>query len=214
VIDALGGPKAPWFTVARASRPIAALITDEGLNGLGLHLINDTGSAASGTVSVQLYTAEHCVEEVTHAVEIPARGGVELSADSLFDGFRDLTYSYRFGPRTYELVVVRLRAEDGSLMAETSYLPGGPSRALHPEIGLQASLLQADERVWSLSISTRRFAQFVHVDVPGFRPDNSWFHLEPGGSAVTGLYAEGTGDRVPRGHVRAINAIEAARVSP
>ena len=31
-----------------------------------------------------------------------------------------------------------------------------------------------------LEVTTRRFAQWVVVDVPGFRPDDSWFHLAPG----------------------------------
>ena len=48
------------------------------------------------------------MEQVTHAVVVPARGGVAVRADSLFDGFRDLSYAYCFGPRTYELVTADL----------------------------------------------------------------------------------------------------------
>lgn len=214
VVDALGCPKAPWFTLARASQPIAVLITDEGLNGLGLHLVNDTATVVQGDLSVELYTADHRLEEVTRGVEVPARGGTAVAGDSLFDGFRDLTYAYRFGPRSCELVLARLRAEDGTVMAESSYLPGGLDRPVHAEIGLQAGVQLADDQVWSLSVSTRSFAQFVCVDVPGFRPESSWFHLEPGGSAEIVLRPEGSGDTVPRGQVRALNAVAAARVSP
>jgi beta-mannosidase len=213
VVDALGRPKAPWFSLARASRPIAVLVTDEGLNGLRIHLVNDTAAVVPGDLSVELYSTDHRLEEVVCPVEIPARSGVDLSADSLFDGFRDLTYSYRFGPRTYELVVVRLRHRDGTPLAEMTYLPGGLDRPRLAEIGLQTSLQPVDDQVWSLSVSTRRFAQFVCVDVPGFRPGNSWFHLEPGGSAVTPLHPEGPGDRAPNGQVRALNAVEVARVA-
>jgi beta-mannosidase len=214
VVDALGRPKAPWFTLARASRPIAVLVTDEGLNGLGIHLVNDTGTAVAGVLDVELYSADHRVEEAMATVEIPARGGVELAAYSLFDGFRDLTYAYRFGPRSYELVMVRLRAGDGTVLAETSFLPGGPARTRLPEIGLQTSLRPVDDQAWSLFISTRSFAQFVCVDVPGFRSEDSWFHLEPGGSLVTVLHSERSGGPAPRGQVRALNAVLAASVSP
>ncbi len=87
-----------------------------------------------------------------------------------------------------------------------------------PEIGLQGRLQPADDRVWSLSVSTRRFAQFVSVEVAGFRAADSWFHLEPGGTREVLLHPEREGaaseaERLPRGHLRALNSVEAARIS-
>jgi beta-mannosidase len=214
VIDAVGHPKAPWFSLARASRPVAVLLTDEGLNGLAAHLVNDTGDAVAGQVSVEVYSADHLVDQASCPVLVPARSGTRLSVDALFDGFRDLTYAYRFGPRTVELVVVRLVAADGAVLARAGFLPGGLPRPVQAEIGLQASLEQVDEQAWSLTVSTRRFAQFICVDAAGYRPDDSWFHLEPGGASVIGLRPLGPSDAPPRGHVRALNATETARISP
>ncbi len=213
VIDALGRPKAPWFALARACRPVAVLLTDEGLNGLGVHLVNDTPADVSGRLSLALYSSDHCLETAVHPVCVPARGGITVSSSALFDGFRDVTYAYRFGPRPHELVVASLLDGDGSVLARASFLPGGLSRPVQPEIGLQAHLEPADDQVWSLSVSTRRFAQYVSVDVPGFRAADSWFHLEPGGTAVTDLYREGSPDSAPRGQVRALNSVEGARIS-
>ncbi|MGO8871947.1 MAG: glycosyl hydrolase 2 galactose-binding domain-containing protein [Acidimicrobiales bacterium] len=214
VIDALGRPKAPWYALARACRPVAVLATDEGLNGLALHLVNDGGRPVPGRLTVQLFTGDHLAEEATAHVELPARGGIDVPADSLFDGFRDLTYAYRFGPRSYELVVARLSDGLGRTLAETGYLPGGAARPLQAEIGLQAGVERADGETWSLTVSTRRFAHFVCVDVPGFRPANSWFHLPPGGSTVIPLRPEGSPEDVPRGQVRALNSVTPASVSP
>jgi beta-mannosidase len=81
-------------------------------------------------------------------------------------------------------------------------------------IGLQATLEQVDEQVWSLSISTRRFAQFICIDVPGYRPDDSWFHLAPGANRSVALHRDGSDTMTPRGQVRALNSVAAARVSP
>lgn len=217
IIDAVGRPKAPWFALARACRPVALLLTDEGLNGLGVHLVNDTASAVPGRLSLALYSAEHRLEAAERPVVVPARDGITLSASSLFDGFRDLTYAYRFGPRRQELVVAELFGEEGGCLARATYLPGGTARPVQTEIGLQARLERADDQVWSLSVSTRCFAQFVSVDVPGFRASDSWFHLEPGGTRVVGLRPESplpaTPARSPSGRVQALNSIEGARVS-
>ena len=214
VIDALGRPKAPWFALARASQPVALLMTDEGLNGLALHLVNDGADPVVGQVQVEVYSAEHCVDQGQRAVTVPPRSGLELAAEDLFDGFRDLTYAYRFGPRHAELVVAHLVAESGDVLATGRFLPDGPRRPLRGELGLQAIVQPVDEQSWSLSVSTRRFAEFVSVDVPGFRPDDSWFHLEPGGSVTIGLHPDGTGPDTPKGQVRALNSDEVVRISP
>ena len=214
VIDACGAPKAPWFALARALQPVGLLLTDEGLNGLAVHLVNDGGQDVRGRVEVEVYSADHRIDQGSGAVTVSARSGVRLAAEALFDGFRDLTYAYRFGPRLTELVVARLRGEDDSVLAAATYLPEGPGRPLQSEVGLQATLHQVDEQAWSLSIKTRRFAQYVSVDIPGFRPDDSWFHLEPGGSTVVGLQRTGSGGRAPNGLLRALNSKEEVRVSP
>jgi beta-mannosidase len=49
VIDASGRPKPAWHALRRAFRPVQVAITDEGLNGLGIHLINETATAVQAT---------------------------------------------------------------------------------------------------------------------------------------------------------------------
>jgi beta-mannosidase len=104
--------------------------------------------------------------------------------------------------------------EAGDVLATGKFLPDGPRRPAGGQLGLQAVLQPVDEQSWTLSVNTRRFAEFVSVDVPGFRPDDSWFHLEPGGSATIGLHPDGTGPATPKGQVRALNSDEVARISP
>ncbi len=213
VIDALGHPKAPWFALARTLQPVGLLLTDEGLNGLALHLVNDTHDRLGARLEVEAYSADHRIDQGSTAVTVPGRGGIHVAAEELFDGFRDLTYAYRFGPRTTDLVVARLVGEDGQALAAGTFLPAGLPRPVQAEVGLQATLHPVDEESWSLLVSTRRFAQFVSIDVPGFRPADSWFHLEPGGSAAIALHRVSTGDKPPKGQVRALNSQEAVRVS-
>ncbi len=212
VIDSLGRPKAPWFALKRVLAPVAVLVTDEGLNGLDLHLVNDTAVAFAGEVKVELFArGELRVEEVARAVEIPARGHLVLGAGEMFDGFRDLSYAYRFGPPAYDVVVAGLSDGAGGAVCEVVHLPSGLARPFESEIGLAATARPGADGAWSVSVTTRRFAQWVVVEVPGFVPSDSWFHLPPGATRTVTLYRVNGAER-PSGLVRALNAQATARL--
>ena len=153
-----------------------------------------------------LHGAAHLIEAASAPVTVPGHGATVLRADALLDGFRDLTFAYRFGPRALEVVTVALRGPDGGVLAEAAYLPGGPARPRDPALGLQAGLERADGGAWLLSVSTDRFAQRVQVRFPGFRASDSWFHLAPGQVRQV-LLRPGTAARGrPTGSVSALNA--------
>jgi len=240
IIDALGRPKAPWFALRRVFSPIAVLVTDEGVNGLRLHLLNDTAAEFTGSVRVTLYQRGELLSEVgQQIVVIPARGGIEIEATALFDGFRDISYAYRFGPLTYDVVSVSLMTDgqgalalgaahmtstdersavDPTVVSQVHWLPGGPCRQVEGHLGLTAHAHPAAAGSWDLHVATRRFAQSVAIDAPGWRPSDSWFHLEPGGTRVVRLHPERSAsltggvrsgedvhERPPIGVIRALN---------
>ena len=147
------GPRRPGSPWPGRLAPVAVLLTDEGLNGLPVHLVNDTEDAVAGQLQVEVYSADHLVDQASGAVLDPGPVRTRSSADALFDGFRDLDLRLPFGPRGVELVVVRLVAGDGAVLARASFLPGGLPRPVQAEIGLQASLEQVDEKAWSLTVS-------------------------------------------------------------
>lgn len=214
VVDSSGRAKAPWYALARSWAPLAVTCTDEGLNGLDIHVVNDTGAEVVGTLQVGLHTAAHTVESASCTVAVPARGATTVRAESLFDGFRDLSYAYRFGARAYELVTADLVSPSGEVRAGVAFLPGGPARELDPGIGLQAWAEQTDTGAWLLSVSTLRFAQYVQVDTPGFVASDSWFHLPPGGRRTVALQPEAGTVGGPSGEVRALNSASVGRISP
>jgi beta-mannosidase len=213
-IDALGRPKAPWYALRRVLAPVAVLVIDEGLNGLHLHLVNDSDTNVAGQVTVALFSrGETPVEEVTRSVDIAARGSLVVEAGAMFDGFRDLSYSHRFGPPAMDVVAVRLSDTDSAVTSEAVHLPTGLERPFESEVGLAATARQGADGQWSVSVTTRRFAQWVVVEVPGWRPSDSWFHLAPGASRTVALVREaGSAAGAPSGLVRALNAQATARI--
>jgi len=203
LVDAGGAPKAPWWALRRVSQPVGLLATDEGLNGLRLHAVNDTACEVSSTLTVEVFD-EHgqSIERGSVPVVVPARGGVEVSAEAVLDGFRDLTYAYRFGPRRHDVVVATLGD------ATVVHLVGGAARPVLPSIGLRASLGE-DGEGWYVDVGTDDFAQRVVVEAAGFVASDSWFHLPPGVTRRVRLRGDGT----PSGDVRALNGRATARLA-
>jgi beta-mannosidase len=206
LVDALGVPKSTWYALRRVSGPVGLLMTDEGLNGLALHLMNDTASEVGGTVRVQLYSGgERAVDQAEQSVKIDARSSVVLDAETLLEGFRDITYAYRFGPPAYDLVAATFLDAQGALLSQAVHLFGGQGRPRESDIGLEASLVAGPaDRGWTVEVSTRRLAQWVSIEVPGYLPGDSWFHLPPGSTRVVPLRSTGT-EEPPLGTVRAVN---------
>jgi beta-mannosidase len=204
LLDSFTEPKAPWYALRRVLAPVAALITDEGLAGLRLHVVNDQASSVEGTLRLTLFNPGGSpVEEVESAVQVDGRGEAQWNSATLLGGFRDLTNAYRFGPPAYDVVQVRFETADA--VSETFHLPAGSGRPQEPDLGLEASAAPAGDN-WQLSVRARRFAQWVAIDVPGFAPGDSWFHVAPGGEHTVTLRPSVEG-KPPRGRVRALNGL-------
>jgi beta-mannosidase len=218
LVDRCGRPKAPWYALRRVAAPVAVLLTDEGLNGLRAHLVNDTDRPFTGVVDIALYArGELLVERGSAPVEVPARSVVPVDAEGLLDGFRDITYAYHFAPPAYDVVLVRLLGADGGPVAEEVHLPIGQARPVEPDVGLEARARRAGD-VWEVEVATRRFAQWVTLEVPGHLPLDSWFHLAPATARTVALVPDPAAPAEPgggglRGTVRALNSAAGTRLA-
>lgn len=215
VIDAAGRPKAPWFVLRRLFAPVAVVVTDEGMNGLFFHVTNDGGGELAGALRVELFTAgQGRPESVEVPVVVPPRAVVSVRSSAVFDGFRDVGYAYRYGPHGYDAVVATMLDASGGEVAAEVHLPMGQGRPLEPDVGLTAQLAPGGVGVWALEVNTRRLAQWVSIDVPGYQPDDSWFHLVPGRPRAVALRPAGDGaPHSPEGRVRALNSEAACAFS-
>jgi beta-mannosidase len=228
ILDVSGEPKAPWYAIRRVMAPVGVVLTDGGLSGLGVHVFNDDPEPLIGEVTLTLFTPfGAAAERVSCPVELPGRSELDTSAERVLKGFRDLTYAYRFGPPAFDVVLVELATPDGTLLGSDVFLPAGPGRPVVADLGLRAVARHDDQQRWSLTVSAEGFAQWVRVDVPGFRAADSWFHLPPGGSKTlaltptgpsvgpqrSGSPGPGSEQRRPFGQVQALNLASSVAVS-
>jgi beta-mannosidase len=211
LIDATGREKAAYWFVRRACAPIALLGVDEGLNGLWLHAINDTAAAIDADLRVALYRGGLRVGEVgRRSIVVPAHGAHAVHANLLFDGFLDLTYSYRFGSPQHDVVVSTLRDRaTGALLAEDCYAPGAipVEQAIDPGLSVRATIHPDG---CELALRAERLACAVAIDVPGFTPDDNYLTLEPAETRRVRLRR--SGGEAARGTVAAINSRHAEPV--
>lgn len=206
LVDVLDRPKAGWYAMRHVMAPQAVLLTDEGFNGLGVHVVNDAAVPFEGTVRVDLWAdGSRLTESASLPVAVPARGGVSLSTAAAFGSFRDLSYAHRFGDPVGDPVVLTLLSADGSAVHHATYLPTGPALPLQHDVGLRA-LLSGSGDVWQVRLGAERFAQWVTFDVPGWRPSDSWLHVLPGEEIVVHLTREPGARGAPRGSAICLNS--------
>lgn len=205
VIDRLGRPKTTWHALRRAFRPLHLGLTDEGLNGLGIHLVNEAAQQKRVRLTLATYgEGAHPLARAERELVLSPRSAESLSAFALLGRFFDLAHAYRFGPLAHDATLARLiDAETGELLAEASHFV--PGRAAAPrDIGLAVQPVIHDGAP-AVSITTERLARFVTVDDRACRPADEGFTLAPGETRIVVLTAL-TGEAAPGGTVTALNS--------
>jgi beta-mannosidase len=206
VIDAGNRPKAIWHGLARAFRPVQVLLTDEGLNGMDVHLLNETaGPVAAKLTLVCLRDGAVPVMSADRELTLAPRGSMAIAATDLWGAFFDTAYSYRFGPPSHDVTIATLRDENGATLAQAFHFPLGRGHARH-DLGLRAEVHRTCD-VYRLAIGAQRFAQSVHVEDPHWRAAEDWFHLPPGEERLVRLIPTVPTPAPPRGLVRAVNGL-------
>ncbi|SOE72031.1 beta-mannosidase [Burkholderia sp. OK233] len=223
LIDATGRPKSALHGLARSLQPIQLVMTDEGLNGLDIHLLNERAEPLHAQLDlVCLRDGSVRVASASRAVELAPHSTQRIGAAGHLGQFFDFTHAYRFGPRAHDVTIATLRdPASGKIVSEAVHLPERRVRERH-DLGLTVRAERTADG-WQLIIEARRFARFVHIIDTHYRAALDWFHLPPNRPCVVPLIpvqklvahasnavfkADAT-SVAPAGEVRAINAISA-----
>lgn len=180
LVDSTRLPKPIWYAARRAFSPIRVSMTDEGTNGLDVHLVND--SPRSKTLALDLCCLRDGKTPAIKAsrdITLEPRASLRLPATSLFGAFFDTTYAFRFGPPAHTVTVATLRNdESGEIVSQAFHFPQGRSAALQDAI--ITTLLTQEVDGWYLALETDQFAQSVHIALENGRAEDDFFHLAPG----------------------------------
>lgn len=227
LIDALGRPKPALAGLARRWQPIALTLTDEGVNGLDAHLVNETAAPLSGILeAVIVRDGVTIIERAERAITLSPRATQRVRVDELFNGFRDLTWAYRFGPAVGELVRTRFhsnaRVGSDSIVRDAHHWVTGRPSAIEASTGLTA---QGEAIVgtnsFRITVATERTAFGIHLDGDELRSSDNWFHLAPGDQRILTVHRPRASrspdarfsETLPKIVIRALNSRSSARVT-
>ena len=181
LVDDQGHPKSVLHALSRVQQPLFATIVSRGLNGLFLHLVNETAQEVAGEVELVLY--RHGSDEIarrSRPVLLKARASHQWPLTDWLDGFMDLNWTYRFGPMTQDLAVATWKDQHGHPLAQALHFE--PSQILqfngHP--GLVATAVKREDGQMEVTVTTQVVAYGVHFEAFGWQASDEFFHLPPG----------------------------------
>jgi beta-mannosidase len=206
VIDATGRPKAAYWYLKRAWAARGVHITDEGLDGLAIHVVNDAPEPLAATIELEMLRADGVsLESASQAVLVAARGTVTLGAEAMVGHFCDSAAAYRFGPPRHDVVIVRLRDGSGRTLAEDFHFPEGMALPMRHDAKVRAEARWDGEGRVVATIESDTFLQAVSVACDGFAPDDNHFHLAPGREKRIAFRALGRDGARFKVHFEALN---------
>ncbi|WP_433760512.1 glycoside hydrolase family 2 protein [Brucella anthropi] len=200
MIDATGEPKASWHGLKRAFRPQQVALTDEGVNGLAIHVLNEQAESADLSLELTcLRAGSQPVVSVRRDLSIASRSAITIAATDLFGAFFDVTYAYRFGPPAHDVTVARLKRNDITI-AEAFHFPLGRTKAFHDATIEVAPIEENGNRF--LDLKTPVLAQSVSIDAGDWRAVENWFHLAPNETKRIALAPRKATLEKPSGEIR------------
>lgn len=180
IVDSFGMPKAAYYYLRRCWRPRQITLTDEGLDGLHVHVVNETAEPLQGWVELLLLRdGRVVVARQELPCHLPTRARQTFASDALLGGFHDVTYSYRFGPSQHQLAIATLYDAEHRVLGEAYYFVELREPAFLSAVQLDTKAKAIGEGRYEVEVCCDRFLQSVSLDAQGFLPDDNYFHLVP-----------------------------------
>ena len=205
IIDSTGLPKAAYYFLKRTWQAQQLVITDENLNGLHIHLINETNTSLTGFVELRLLKEPNIVVARAEVpVKLPGRSRQLVNADEILNGFYDVSYAYRFGPPNHDVAIATLFDADHQVISEGFHFIQRREPTVATANLTSTARVMTDGRC-QLTLNSDRFLHHVRLTASGYVPVDNYFHLIPGRTKVV-MFTASSSSQIPfQVEVTAIN---------
>jgi len=208
VVDSSGVPKACYYYLKRVLQPRAIVLTDEGLDGIHVHIVNETNEDLESVVEVALLRdGQSITAKAEKACKLAPRSVVTMELDELLNGFYDVSYAYRFGPPNHDVVIATLTDKDGRQVSQAFQFPGNRKLG-YSAVNLSADAAETQDGDYLLRLQSDTFLQAVHFDVNGYSPSDNYFHLAPGKPREVVFRKTGDSTKKFKGYVESLSLRE------
>ena len=213
VLDSRGMPKACYYYLRRAWQPVVVVLTDEGLDGIHAHVVNERSEPLVGRLELHLLRCGHTV--IAHGkveCSVAPQSKTTFNTDVILQGFYDAGYVYRFGPPKHDVVVATLYGLDDAVLHEAFHFPQSHDLHAHVSSGLSAHAEQKNEDTYRLTLSSEDFLYAVRIECKGYLPEDNYFHLTPGQERSVLCRRISSESIIFKGYVEALNMEDAVKI--
>jgi len=181
IIDSNNRPKAAYYFLKQCWQPVSIAITDENLNGLHFHVINESADSISGNLILRVIKNGN-VEVLKGSIPISVGAGNtdHFESTKILSQFFDVNYCYKFGPLDHDVVSIELIDNEQNIICDNYFFFDSydVARYPHASVDVEASNLAND--CIKLKIQTSHFLYRVNLDLPDYMPDDNFFNVMPG----------------------------------
>jgi beta-mannosidase len=205
VVDSLGRPKAAYYYLRRSWQPLQITLTDEALDGLHLHAINERAERFQGAIEILLLKDGHVVAgRGSVPCELKPREQRTFSVDAILGAFYDVTYAYRFGPPKHDVVIATLFDPSNNAISEAFYFVQAREPIFATDVTMESTVAR-DGDAGVVTLRANRFLQSVNLNADGYLPDDNYFHLPPDRTKTVRFRPWGKASGRFQGYVEALN---------
>lgn len=213
IVDSDNQPKACYRYLQRVWQPQTVVLTDEGLDGFHVHVINEKPDTLACRLELSLWRdGSVLVAKAEQVLQLAPRSIETLESDVLLQGFYDVAYAYRFGPPKHDAVVASLYSADGRFLAEMCLFPGERQIVKQRRVTLFAEATTLETGEYQLELESDTLLQAVHFDIKGYTASDEYFHLIPGQRRQITLRQKDEAVKRFRGYVESLSLDEAVSI--
>ncbi len=214
IIDSTNTPKACYYFLKRIWQPVTVCMSNESINGIAIHIVNDSRNITSGILELTLIQDDRIViAKVCREITIQPEAIQTYQSDELLAAFYDVSYSYRFGPSRHNIVAVRLVDADGKLLSDDYHFPLSVEPKVDSNINMTVTAEKTDINTYTLELISDTFLYGVCIDVPGYLPEMNFFYLMPEERMRINIISSGQQYGSLKGYVSALNLTEAKKIT-
>ena len=213
LFDSSGRMKSALARLSQVLQPVTVLALDRGLNGLDLHVLNESPVSVHGFLVVRAIDARgRSVLRGTEQVTLDPHSAAVVPAERVLGRFADPTYAYRFGARPFDAVAAVLfreppadGIEDLGLALASALFVLEPEWSTPIDGGLSVVDIVGTGDHVEVTLEATELHRFIRVEAEGMEASYGYFDMAPGQRCSVSLRPESPTNWPSSGLVRSIS---------